>query len=311
MAHKAVAKGRIGYFDAAKGVAIIAVVAGHTALRCQEFGLLSKQVIALTFSFHLPLFFMVSGYFLHVDRPFRWRRELRALCLPYIVTCLVVIFLIGLTGAMFRDYGVPVRVAVGDWVSAAFAGSGGPSAHPPLAAGNLDWRNLVFPGALLGTSRCAAVCPPTFPMALGSRLVCRGLCQLAHRHDSPRCAGRSLFCPLCVCRCGTPWQRRLCTRKNQRPALGRSRGYMVGCNYFLLWLWYGYLRLWCERHRLRPKCRRRHRRSAVRHWPLCLFRASRLGKRSGQSPCTHRQDDHDYPVRPSCRGRCNEMGNGH
>ena len=46
---------RIEWVDIAKGIAILLVIIGHTV----KFGSLSRNII---FSFHMPLFFILSGY---------------------------------------------------------------------------------------------------------------------------------------------------------------------------------------------------------------------------------------------------------
>ena len=45
---------RLGYLDMAKGIGIILVVAGHS-------GLVAEKLLTWLASFHMPLFFMVSG----------------------------------------------------------------------------------------------------------------------------------------------------------------------------------------------------------------------------------------------------------
>ena len=48
-------KERINYFDITKGIAIICIVIGHLSI---------TQVNSVVFTFHVPIFFLVSGYFL-------------------------------------------------------------------------------------------------------------------------------------------------------------------------------------------------------------------------------------------------------
>jgi len=50
-------KKRILYFDIAKGIAILAVIIGHL-------GGLPDILGRFIFSFHMPLFFLISGYFM-------------------------------------------------------------------------------------------------------------------------------------------------------------------------------------------------------------------------------------------------------
>lgn len=47
--------GRIAYLDAAKGCAILSVILSHLWI---------PELTHLLFSFHMPLFFVLAGYFL-------------------------------------------------------------------------------------------------------------------------------------------------------------------------------------------------------------------------------------------------------
>ena len=64
---------RIRYFDIAKGIAILAVMLGHSILISKAFFPQSSTGILLyhvCFTFHMPLFFILSGYFMHPERDF-------------------------------------------------------------------------------------------------------------------------------------------------------------------------------------------------------------------------------------------------
>ena len=80
---------RIEWIDIAKGIAILAVVVGHTLgpYNGQFFG-------SLIFAFHMPIFFMLSGYLYH-SRPPRQECQRGAinLLLPYLATASVVLLL--------------------------------------------------------------------------------------------------------------------------------------------------------------------------------------------------------------------------
>ena len=56
---------RVGYVDIAKGIGIILVVMGHN-----DFELISPFAHKLIYSFHMPMFFFVSGMFFKPDLPF-------------------------------------------------------------------------------------------------------------------------------------------------------------------------------------------------------------------------------------------------
>lgn len=73
---------RLGYLDMAKGIGIILVVAGHS-------GLVSENLLTWLASFHMPLFFMISGMlFFHKkeeDKAYgeSIRKKARGILLPY------------------------------------------------------------------------------------------------------------------------------------------------------------------------------------------------------------------------------------
>lgn len=73
-------KQRLAWADQAKGIGIIAVVVAHTALDFTWWGVFIN-------SFHMPLFFFLSGVFFSMNRPApdHIRRKARSLLLPYFV----------------------------------------------------------------------------------------------------------------------------------------------------------------------------------------------------------------------------------
>ena len=75
--------GREEWIDAAKGIAILAVVLGHT----YQFG---NAVHSFVYSFHIPLFFLLSGYFCKPVGP-DIRKTAARLLLPYFLLCVVMI----------------------------------------------------------------------------------------------------------------------------------------------------------------------------------------------------------------------------
>ena len=87
---------RIAAMDIARGFAILCVVVGHS----KAFGI-PEEVINFCFTFHMPLFFIVSGYFirpeLKLDRAF-FQKNVRTLIYPYVATSLVVVLLTFIVG---------------------------------------------------------------------------------------------------------------------------------------------------------------------------------------------------------------------
>ena len=84
-----VIKTRVPFIDVAKGIGIILVVMGHN-----DFELISPFAHKLIYSFHMPMFFFMSGIFFKPDIPFlnflknRFRRVLK----PFLAILLLIFF---------------------------------------------------------------------------------------------------------------------------------------------------------------------------------------------------------------------------
>ena len=117
--------GRLQYIDIAKGIAILAVIIGHAAIRLTGLSHGAATIVAVCFTFHMPLFFLLSGYFLHYERPFNWKKEAKRLVVPYIVAALVIVILEALTTFFLRDQpqGMSLRRYVAEWLNAAVFGA--------------------------------------------------------------------------------------------------------------------------------------------------------------------------------------------
>src|SRR5215217_3297443 len=80
---------RVQYVDIAKGIGIILVVMGHN-----DFALISPFAHKLIYSFHMPMFFFMSGMFFKPDVPFLtflWNRFNRILK-PFFSILLLIYF---------------------------------------------------------------------------------------------------------------------------------------------------------------------------------------------------------------------------
>jgi len=77
-------KERIGWIDVARGIGIICVVVGHTVAP-------GGSIAYFVFTFHMPLFFFLSGYCSSFAIPFERLilRKARSLLLPYATTWLI------------------------------------------------------------------------------------------------------------------------------------------------------------------------------------------------------------------------------
>jgi fucose 4-O-acetylase-like acetyltransferase len=80
---------RINYIDVARGIGILLVVMGHN-----DFAAISPFMHKLIYSFHMPLFFFLSGYFLNTAIPF-WsfvKKRFNGLLKPYFFTIFLIYF---------------------------------------------------------------------------------------------------------------------------------------------------------------------------------------------------------------------------
>ena len=85
----AVVEKRVAYVDIAKGIGIILVVMGHN-----DFALISPFAHKLIYSFHMPMFFFMSGMFFKPDLPF-WnflQNRFRKLLKPFLFMILFIYF---------------------------------------------------------------------------------------------------------------------------------------------------------------------------------------------------------------------------
>lgn len=96
-------------FDIMKGIGIMAIIIGH----------LSQRFNGALFSFHVPLFFILAGYFFK-ERPFpnAIKKDAERLLLPYSLSCLIIIVASVFSALLFRRPFDPY------WVIASFYGSG-------------------------------------------------------------------------------------------------------------------------------------------------------------------------------------------
>ena len=80
---------RIEYIDIARGIGILLVVMGHN-----DFGYVSPFGYKLIYSFHMPLFFFLSGYFLNASIPFGvyFKKRFNSLLKPYLFTIFMIYF---------------------------------------------------------------------------------------------------------------------------------------------------------------------------------------------------------------------------
>lgn len=76
---------RVKYLDIAKGIGMICIIFGHLGI---------DRVNSFVFTFHVPIFFLISGYFLKDNTSIQEfvSKKVKQLILPYSVTCIGIIF---------------------------------------------------------------------------------------------------------------------------------------------------------------------------------------------------------------------------
>ncbi len=79
---------RLDYVDVAKGIGMLAIMLAHVGFVAADG---SSPVSPLTAQFHVPIFFLVSGFFVSVRQPLVVfvRTRARRLLTPYVLTCAV------------------------------------------------------------------------------------------------------------------------------------------------------------------------------------------------------------------------------
>ena len=104
---------RIAYLDIAKGIAIICIILGHLGI---------AKINRVVFTFHVPIFFLIMGYFTDERRSLgdTVKNKARTLLVPYLITCLAIILLGTLLEARSGQAGAAFR----KWVYAAAYGAG-------------------------------------------------------------------------------------------------------------------------------------------------------------------------------------------
>lgn len=71
--------------DIAKGIGIILMIVGHCSFCFVDY----PWVIRGIYSFHMPLFFIISGFFIKEGLSFQYKKELKRSILSYVVVSLI------------------------------------------------------------------------------------------------------------------------------------------------------------------------------------------------------------------------------
>ena len=104
---------RIEYFDIAKGIAIISVIIGHLGI---------SIVNHVVFTYHLPVFLFISGYFINQKHSLKdfSRKKFRSLMIPYFITCIVIV-LLGTARSLIKGNAFQETIK---WITASLYGTG-------------------------------------------------------------------------------------------------------------------------------------------------------------------------------------------
>ena len=115
-------KGRLAYIDIARGIGIMLVVLGHTLAEA-NYHVQNSSVLflgRLIYSFHMPLFFFLSGMFFKPDIRFSdlLKRRFDSLLKPYLFTIFLVYFV-----SVFYDKNLGLSTAVVRIIKALYGNS--------------------------------------------------------------------------------------------------------------------------------------------------------------------------------------------
>lgn len=110
-------KKRIHYLDIAKGISMIAIIAGHMG---------NGAINQFVFTFHVPIFFLISGYFMNAaeDDGAFIKKKARQLLLPYAITSVCIILGAAISSWITDHNASQVLSTVKYWFLAAIYGSG-------------------------------------------------------------------------------------------------------------------------------------------------------------------------------------------
>lgn len=111
-------KNRIDTFDILKGIGIILMVIGHTHLDCDT--PIVSRLNQIIYSFHMPLFFLISGYFFK-PKPFNIgiKGYFKRLIIPYIFTIIIILSIAIIQSVINKDFDNIIK-----WGIAALWGNG-------------------------------------------------------------------------------------------------------------------------------------------------------------------------------------------
>ena len=107
---------RIGFIDISKGIAIICIILGHLRI---------PQINSFVFTFHVPIFFIITGYFINNKIPLKEfiSKKYKTLVVPYIITCIIIILLATIKQIITANLLSGIITAI-EWIYASLYGAG-------------------------------------------------------------------------------------------------------------------------------------------------------------------------------------------
>lgn len=118
---------RLAWADIAKGIAFIFIVVCHVGIVFSSAtvnGGMPPRLQSFAFTFHLPTFFILSGFFFHENTSLNWtflKKSSKTLLLPYALTCLIIILGCTIAGQLRSGSGLSEFVR---WAQASLWGAG-------------------------------------------------------------------------------------------------------------------------------------------------------------------------------------------
>lgn len=117
-----VVSNRIKYIDIARGIAILCIILGHLG---------EPQINRIVFTFHVPIYFLITGYFINKKLNIKdfIKSKAKTLLIPYICTCFIIILLGGIEHLIYEGGTEAIR-SVCEWIYASLYGAGDSYSEP-------------------------------------------------------------------------------------------------------------------------------------------------------------------------------------
>ena len=108
---------RVMFIDIAKGIAIICIILGHLGI---------NNINRVVFTFHVPIFFMITGYFINKKYTIKEFiiNKFKRLIVPYFITSFVIILLSLFSLKIYYGVNILNKLGAKEWLIAAIYGAG-------------------------------------------------------------------------------------------------------------------------------------------------------------------------------------------